>query len=216
MKRPRTAQDVAGRGLSKPVAGATSLDILDLTRLQSSRERINRKWARYYRTLLKLREQLLQERRERLAEVSQPLESHSMDLADSATDELDHNLALAELSAGQDSLREVDAAIRRILDGTYGVCEQTGERIPAARLKAIPWTRFARDVEARLEKNGANRGPHLGQVSSMHSPLTGNLEAVESVEEEEPRKSAAADEALKILVPRRVSPASEPGNGRHL
>jgi DnaK suppressor protein len=38
-------------------------------------------------------------------------------------------------------LSEVRAALRRIHDGTYGICEVDGGRIPAARLKAVPWAR---------------------------------------------------------------------------
>src|SRR6266496_3426440 len=112
------------------------------------------KWAWHYRVLLSLREHLLKERADRLSEASQPLEPHSMDLADSATDEFDHDLALSQLSAEQDRICEVDEAIKRILNGPYGVCEETGKPIPTARLKAIPWTRFAKEAELRLEDKG--------------------------------------------------------------
>ena len=56
---------------------------------------------------------------------------------------------------------------RRSLDGSYGVCEQTAKRIPAARLKAVPWTRFREEVEARLESTGAITAPHLGTLRSV-------------------------------------------------
>ena len=48
----------------------------------------------------------------------------------------------------------MNQALKRIFDGSYGVCEETGKAIPAARLRAIPWTRFTHAVEARLEKKG--------------------------------------------------------------
>ena len=51
--------------------------------------------------------------------------------------------------------------MRRILDGSYGVCEQTGKRIPAARLKVVPWTRFREEMEAQLENIGEIARPHL-------------------------------------------------------
>ena len=74
--------------------------------------------------------------------------------ADSATDEFDHDLALTRLSVEQDALYEINVALNRILNRSYGVCEETGRVIPSARLKAIPWTRFTREVEERLEQDG--------------------------------------------------------------
>lgn len=163
--------------------------------------RIDVRWTWHHRALLSLRERLLKEREERLGEVSQALEPRRMDAADSATDEFDQDLALSELSAEQDALYEVEAALKRILDGTYGVCEATGRPIPAARLKAVPWTRFIREVEARLEKNGAIAGPHLGQINSVRGRTPGSLEDAESVENEA-EASVANDEALEhVFVP---------------
>ena len=64
---------------------------------------------------------------------------------------------------------EVDRALQRILGGTYGVCEQSGKRISAARLRAVPWTRFARDVAEALEKKGVIAGPHRRYVERPDS-----------------------------------------------
>ena len=47
------------------------------------------------------------------------------------------------------------------------MCEQTAKRIPAARLKAVPWTRFREEVEARLESTGEITPPHLGTLRSV-------------------------------------------------
>ncbi|MGV3659232.1 MAG: TraR/DksA family transcriptional regulator [Prosthecobacter sp.] len=93
-----------------------------------------------------------------LAAAAEPLESPAMSPADSAADELDHDLALSILSREQDALREVDAAIQRIFGGVYGRCEETGRPIPAARLRAVPWTRHVREVEERLERERGASG----------------------------------------------------------
>jgi RNA polymerase-binding protein DksA len=61
-------------------------------------------------------------------------------LADFDAEGLDRNLALAENEAG--ILREVEAALERIEQGTYGKCQQCGEEIAAARLDALPYTPF--------------------------------------------------------------------------
>jgi RNA polymerase-binding transcription factor DksA len=161
------------------------------------RARINPRWAWHHHVLLTLRERLLQDRREQLADAAEPLEPYSLNHADSASDEFDHNLALAALSLKQDALHEIDAAISRIHGGAYGVCEETGQPIPAARLKAIPWTRFTREVEARHEIEGSRRPPRLGVLGSVRGTPTGNLEPMKSVAADDADESPASDEALR-------------------
>lgn len=53
--------------------------------------------------------------------------------------------------------------------GTYGICEESGEAIPAARLKAVPWTRFTREVEERLEKKGFLPGPCVRKAGTVRT-----------------------------------------------
>ena len=134
-------------------------------------------WRGHLRLLLKLRDRLLKQKHAQLDQVAEPLESHSLSLADSATDEWEHNLALAELSAEQDALYEIEEAIHRIEDGTYGVCQETGAPIPAERLRAIPWTRFCREAEERREKNGAVPGPHLGTAASANGRTSARIKS---------------------------------------
>ncbi|MEE8154213.1 MAG: TraR/DksA C4-type zinc finger protein [Phycisphaerales bacterium] len=73
-------------------------------------------------------------------------------MADIGTDTYDQDfmLGLAEKERGR--LREIDEALRRIDDRTYGVCQMTGKAIPKARLAAKPWAKYtieaAREVEA--------------------------------------------------------------------
>ena len=136
---------------------ATTGAVLAAAEAGTRRSSVNGKWAWHYRVLSALRERLVGECEQRLEEASEPLEPHSMDIADSATDEFDHDFALRRLSATQDALYEIDEALARILNSSYGVCERTGQSIPAARLRAIPWTRFVREVEERFERQRVAR-----------------------------------------------------------
>jgi RNA polymerase-binding transcription factor DksA len=175
---------------------------------------VNAKWVWHHRVLLGVRERLLKERSEQLAKAAEPIEPHSMDIADSATDEFDHDLALSELSAEQDALFEVEEALKRILHGTYGLCEETGKPIPEERLKAVPWARFAREVEARLETEGAVRRPHLGALGSVREELSGDLEEGEL--EEEKQSPEPEDENLRridVPVGRRFHSRKGPSSG---
>jgi RNA polymerase-binding transcription factor DksA len=125
------------------------------------------KWAWYYRQLLRIRERLIRNRAAQLQRAAQPIAVCSTDFGESASDEFDHNIALGTLCAEQEALYEVDEAIRRVQNGTYGRCQETGKPIPAARLRAIPWARFLKEVEERLEKEGGVRRPHLGEVGTL-------------------------------------------------
>jgi RNA polymerase-binding transcription factor DksA len=160
--------------------------------------RIPARWRWHYRALLALQSRLRQEREELVRASTQPIEPHSMDEADSATDEFDHDLTLAQLSVEQNALYEVTRALRRIAEGTYGICEETGRAIPGARLKAVPWTRFTREVEERLEKEGAVSGAHLNNPASARGPgkiwFTPETEAAEA---EEGPLSPPHDEKLR-------------------
>lgn len=122
---------------------------------------------------------------ELLEKASEPLEPYSTDITHSATDQFDQDFALSRLSTIQDALFEVDEAIERILNGSYGVCEETGRPIPEARLKAAPWTRFARDIEERLEKDAIVSGLHLVRAGLVRGPLGGDDQVFEGIGEEE-------------------------------
>lgn len=160
-------------------------------------ESVPGKWRWHHRVLLALRSRLLGDRGALMLSVAEPLERHSLDEADSASDEIDHNLALGELSSGQEALYEVEEALRRIRNGAYGVCLETGQPIPAARLRAVPWARFSREVEARLERSGLIKRPGLGTLGSVRGEGKGIQEA-EDQNEEEPSAQAGA-EALHLI-----------------
>ena len=162
-----------------------------------SSERVPAQWRWHYRVLLSLQGRLLRECGELRHAVAEPLEPHSMNEADSATDEFDHDLALTQLSAEQDALYEVNEALKRILNGSYGICEETGEAIPAARLRAVPWTRFTREIEERLEKKGIVHGARLNKADTVRSKGQIWLAPEEEAEEMEEKPSAPPnDEAL--------------------
>ena len=137
--------------------------------------RVPSKWSWHYDRLQSLRDVLLADRADQVSEVTEPLEPHSMDDADSATDEFDHNLALGILSYEEDTLHEVDAAMQRILDGTYGICEVTKKPIPEARLRVVPWTRYTREALESLERAGKRFRPRLAMVSSVQGKAPGGL-----------------------------------------
>jgi len=75
-----------------------------------------------------------------------------MHQADAGSDAYDRDFALSLLSQEQDSLYEIDQALKRIEAGTYGICEMSGKQIPKARLEALPFTRYTVECQAEIEK----------------------------------------------------------------
>lgn len=84
--------------------------------------------------------------------------------ADAGSDAYDRDFALSLLSQEQDSLYEIDEALKRIDNGTYGVCEISGKPIPQARLEALPFTRYTVECQAELEKRN--------RFSRVRQPVT--------------------------------------------
>ncbi len=75
-----------------------------------------------------------------------------MHQADAGSDAYDRDFALSILSQEQNSLYEIDEALKRIDDGTYGICEISNKQIPRARLEARPFTRYTVECQADIEK----------------------------------------------------------------
>ena len=61
-------------------------------------------------------------------------------MADLATETLNREIDYSLEASSTQHLGEIDAALQRIEEGTYGKCRVGGEDIPADRLEAIPWT----------------------------------------------------------------------------
>lgn len=185
-KKPRPAHRPAGSPVERMIRDADASPVAP-------------KWRWHYRTLVTLRERLLRDRREKLHEAAvETIEPHSLHMADSATDEFDHDMAMTLLAVEQGALSDVEDAIQRIHAGTYGVCLATGKRIPAVRLRAIPWTRYARDAEQRLEKNGVVPKPHLSPATSLRGsdaviPESSEFEPSDEGDEEVPKEVAAME-----------------------
>ena len=85
---------------------------------------------------------------------NQPSSSGELsDVADIATDNYDRELNIGLASNEQQLLNDIDVALRRIEEGTYGVCEIYGTPIPKKRLLAMPYTRLSKKAQEEEEKS---------------------------------------------------------------
>ena len=124
-------------------------------------ELIPQKFRKYYKLLIELRdhvndglathteEALKKTGKEDTGDVS----AYSQHMADAGTDSFDRDFALSLVNNEHEALYEIAEAIDRMKDGSYGVCEITGQPIPAERLHAVPFTRYSAEGQRQMEKN---------------------------------------------------------------
>ena len=85
----------------------------------------------------------------RIVAVKQELASHrTPDWEDQATEREDDEVLEARAAAAQHDLRQIEAALIRIEDGSYGICAKCGTEIEEARLDVLPYTPFCKDCAA--------------------------------------------------------------------
>lgn len=106
-----------------------------------------------------LREKLLAERKrlvdlyEEEVEAAQEIEVEgTTDLVDQAQSGYDRELHFSASDQDRELLRQVEEALERMDDGTYGICLHSEEPIPLERLRAVPWARYRAEIQQQFEE----------------------------------------------------------------
>jgi DnaK suppressor protein len=176
---------------TRPHGLATAAAILGQSTVKVKKNgevRIKPQWAKYYKRLLELRDQLTRQMDGLAKESAQEMAGYSLHMADSGTDNFDRDFALSLLSSDQDAMYEIEEALKRIEKNTYGICELTGKPIPRPRLEAIPWTRFTVEAQAQLEREGALRQRRLGTLGTVDAVGIAEVEPEEEEAEQKPKE----------------------------
>lgn len=113
---------------------------------------MNERQRAYFRAKLTAwKNEILREARETL-EILQQENSNHPDLADRASSETDRSIELRARDRQRKLISKIDAALRRIDEGTYGYCEETGEPISLKRLDARPIATLSIEAQERHER----------------------------------------------------------------
>jgi DnaK suppressor protein len=113
---------------------------------------MNDRQLEYFRNkLLDWKEDILRESRETVTHLQSETENHP-DLADRASSETDRALELRTRDRQRKLISKIDDALRRIDEGVYGYCEETGEPISLARLEARPIATLGVEAQERHER----------------------------------------------------------------
>lgn len=129
-----------------------SLTVSDDYRPSEGEPFMNERQQAYFRKkLLAWREEILEESRSTIANLQEDTAALA-DLADRATSESDRALELRTRDRQRKLIAKIDEAIRRIDDGSYGYCEETGEPISLSRLEARPIATLSLEAQERHER----------------------------------------------------------------
>ena len=113
---------------------------------------MNERQLEYFKTkLLIWKDEILRESRETIGNLQAETENHP-DLVDRASSEADRALELRTRDRQRKLISKIDEALRRIEDGSYGYCEETGEPIGLGRLEARPTATLSVEAQERHER----------------------------------------------------------------
>ena len=113
---------------------------------------MNPKQLEYFRRkLLQWRAELRDESNQTLIHLQED-SGQAPDFADRATTETDRSIELRTRDRERKLIAKIDAALRRVEEGSYGFCEETGDPISLRRLEARPIATLGIDAQERHER----------------------------------------------------------------
>lgn len=129
-----------------------SIELADDYRPSDDEPFMNDRQREYFRRkLLQWKEDILRESKETLQNL-QNENTNLPDIADRASSETDRAIELRARDRQRKLISKIEAAIKRIEDGSYGYCEETGEPISLKRLDARPIATLSIEAQERHER----------------------------------------------------------------
>ena len=114
---------------------------------------MNSKMKKYFRLkLVNWKKDLLKESSQTLKKLQKEENSPKPDLTDRATEEIERSFELRTRDRERKLINKIDEALKRIDDGSYGYCEETGEPIGIKRLEARPVATLSLEAQEMHEK----------------------------------------------------------------
>ena len=114
---------------------------------------MNSKMKEYFRLkLIKWKKDLLKESSQTLTKLRKEENSPKPDLTDRATEEIERSFELKTRDRERKLINKINGALKRIDDGSYGYCDETGEPISIKRLEARPVATLSLEAQEMHEK----------------------------------------------------------------
>ena len=114
---------------------------------------MNAKMKKYFHLkLMDWKNELMKESSQTLVNLQKEENSAKPDITDRATEEIDRSFELRTRDRERKLINKIDSALKRIDDGNYGYCEETGEAISIKRLEARPVATLSLEAQEMHEK----------------------------------------------------------------
>ena len=111
------------------------------------------KMKEYFRIkLIDWKNELLKESSQTLANLQKEENSAKPDITDRASEEIERSFELRTRDRERKLINKIESAIRRIEDGSFGYCEESGEQIGIKRLEARPVATLSLEAQEMHEK----------------------------------------------------------------
>mgnify|MGYP001178575745 FL=1 len=111
------------------------------------------KMKEYFRLkLIDWKNELLKESSQTLANMQKEENTAKSDITDRASEEIERSFELRTRDRERKLINKIEAALRRIKEGSYGYCEETGEPIGIKRLEARPVATLSLEAQEIHEK----------------------------------------------------------------
>ena len=115
---------------------------------------MNSKMKQYFRQkLINWKNELLEGSSQTISNLKNEQNAAQPDLTDRATEEIERSFELRTRDRERKLINKIDAALKRIEDGSYGYCEETGEPISLKRLEARPVATLSLEAQEMHEKS---------------------------------------------------------------
>jgi RNA polymerase-binding transcription factor DksA len=148
-----TQARVLGAATLADILGFASRPVVKVEEVAAPARQVPDKFRHYHDLLVAMREKIQNKVNQR-SRIANPADSEASLAVPAQTDDddtFDHDFALSLVANEQDALQEIDAALDRIYDGSYGICEITGHEISPERLEAVPFARYSVEGQAQFE-----------------------------------------------------------------
>ena len=188
VEKKKEAKDKSKVSKVKKITSASIDDILgfgvptiNVKQVRRDESKVPKQWVPYYQALLSMRNALKGSLGERSNETigASARESGELSLnsSDAGTETFDRDLALSMVANDHEALEEIEDAIDRIFDGSYGTCQQTNKPINKSRLRAVPFTRFSLEGQNLFESsNRKDRDQSAGSFATISDSTMGEDE----------------------------------------
>jgi len=151
-KPANTKPPTARRETATPVAAKQAPDKAAAAAAKSGAARRKKFLAKVQESLAEMKTRLLGEMQSELKAEREGNKDEGMDTYDLASEERDREISFILSDRERVKIKQIDDALARLEDRSYGVCESCGLEIGEERLEAMPFTRLCRDCQQDQER----------------------------------------------------------------